>query len=99
MEIHPTNVDITRLGGHQPRHVTPVGVFDRQRARGGHRLFPFVDFGMSVGKGKTTSSVVVSRGHIDPGPGMWIEQPGVVDAVRMLIRVNPGPIGSGIGEL
>ena len=82
---HPDDVNIALLS----RSVDRVVQLDLLRPRSGQGTFPLVDLSMAVGEGQTSSGVVVIRRLIDPGCLVGIEETGVVDAVRMLIQVNP----------
>ena len=64
----------------------------------GAGTFPFVDFGMAVGKGEAASTVVITGGEVAPitGNGIGIdEEVAVVDAVGMFVEesVNLGRVG------
>src|SRR5690242_265996 len=45
---------------------------------------------MAIGKGETTGCIMVIGGLIDPTALVRIEIAGVIDAVWMLVEINPG---------
>lgn len=80
---HPANVLVLwqyRCGG----DVVQRGIdsFCLCRAKRSH---PFVNFRMTIGKGKSGCAIVVRSWLIYPGSGMGIEEASVVNTTRMLI--------------
>lgn len=60
---------------------------------------PFVNFGVAIRHGETTGAVVISRRCIDDKRLMRIEEPCIIDAVRMFINEHPCARRAGISQI
>src|SRR6185369_10176117 len=65
---------------------------------GAERVFPLVNFGMPIGKGKPCCAAVVGGRLVHPGGDVRIEESCIIDAARMFVQKYPGLRRSGVNE-
>src|SRR5438105_7098013 len=86
---HPTNIRVVDGTTKLPRHIRPVRKENRSGPGFGHRRPPLVNLGMTIGKGKPASSIMIGRRHIHPLIALGIEKARIIDAVGMFVQKNP----------
>ena len=92
---HPVNVKVSVFRGRIDGIVELYSLRSCLR----ERTLPLMKFAMTVSKCKARRPVVIAGGLVDPAVDVRVKVTGVIDAVRMLVQIDPSLRGSWEGEI